>query len=752
MSALQENVTENKPDLHPEQLKQRYTGRDKVTGKARFAAEFHQPGMVYAHMVQSTIPAGKLVSVDQTAAEKAPGVLAVITPFNAPQLPKPAPKPPVRRHITTLQEKEIWYNGQPIAVVVARSLDQAMHAASLLTIKYDKTPAELDFKDRLSSARPPKQQGREPADTHRGDTAAALARSDSKIEAVYTTPVQNHNPMEPHATVASWNASKLTVWDSTQGISGDQATLARNFGIAIDDVEVICPYVGGGFGSKGSSWSHVTLCAMAAKVVGKPVQLALTRKQMFGPVGTRPRTHQTLKLGAAKDGTLLALQHDVIEHTSVMEDFVEPSAVQSRYLYASETNQTSHNLVDMNLGVCTFTRAPGEATGTVGLECAMDELAEELGMDPLALRLKNYAEKDPQKDRPWTAKHLRQAYAEAAGRFGWSRRNPKPGQVTEGDQLIGVGMATAVYGANRSEAHATVRLLPNGRGYAGSGTQDLGTGTYTIMAQTAAAALGLDPKQIDVKLGDSTLPKAPVSGGSQSAASVCPAVQAAAEQAMLKLAELAASDTASPLHGLPSEQIGFKDGRLFHKQSPGVGETYAALLTRNGKKPVEATASAEPSHDHEAFSAQSWGAVFAEVAVDKYTHMVQVRRIVATYDIGTLMNHTTGTSQLMGGIVWAVSTALHEDAHIDPVFGRTANENYAEYHIPVNADIGTVDVTTLGIPDTRFNPLGARGIGEIGITGAAAAVINAVYNATGKRIRDLPVTPDKIMQAKSSVA
>ncbi len=745
-------LQEEKDDVRQPQLDHRYEGVLKVTGKAKYAYEFEVPNPAYAVMVQSTIASGSLKAIDQTAAKGAPGVLAVITPFNAPELPKPKPQPPARRHITVLQEKDVWYNGQPIAVVVAETLDQARYAASLLKVTYNREPAKLDFKGRLNEGRPPKQQGREPADTKRGDVPSAMAAAAKKIDVTYMTPVQNHNPMEPHATIAQWVGDKLTLYNATQYIDGDRMTIARNLGIPTDNVHIMCPYTGGGFGSKGSMWSHAVLCAMSAKVVNRPVKLAVERNQMFGPVGTRPTTVQNIKLGATADGKLTAIQHDVIEHTSVMEDFLEPSAFQTRYLYDSKTNQTSHRLVETNLGVTTFQRAPGEATGTAAFESAMDELAYELKMDPLQLRLANYAEKDVEKDKPWTSKHLREAYGQAADRFGWSKRQATPGGMREGSKLIGYGMATAIYGANRSASQAVVRLLPNGRGYVGAATQDLGTGTYTIMAQTAADALGLAPTQIDVKLGDSTLPKAPVSGGSQTAASVCPAIPAAALQAMLKLSEMAVADAQSPLHGLVSADLDFKNGRLFSKKDPSRGETYAAILTRNGGQPVEGQGSAEPEQSHEAFTSQSWGAVFAEVAVDEHTHMVEVRRVVATYDIGTLMNRKTGINQLEGGIVWAVSMALHEEAHIDQPTGRTANENFAEYHVPVNADIGTLDVTCLNIADTKFSPLGARGIGEIGITGASAAVANAIFNATGKRIRSFPITVDKIMAATAVTA
>jgi xanthine dehydrogenase YagR molybdenum-binding subunit len=741
---LQEEET---PKVPQRQLNTRYDGRDKVTGKAKYSAEFPVKDVVYAYVVQSTVPKGTITAIDQTVASKASGVLTILTPFNAPKLPVASTAPPARRHITVLQEPDVFYNGQPIAVVVARSLPEAMHAATLLKITYAQQPPQLNFKGRLSEARPPKAQGREPAENKRGDIAASLANSTAIIDVTYTTPIQNHNPMEPHATLAWWEGDKLSVYDSTQYITGDRGTLARTFGIPVDSVHVQCPFVGGGFGSKGSTWSHVVLAAMASKVVGKPVKLALERNQMFGPVGSRPQTVQKIKLGATADGKLLAIQHDVIVHTSVMEDFMESSAGQSRFLYNSESNVTSHRMVEVNLGVGTFQRAPGEATGTAAFECALDELAYKLNIDPLQLRLINYAEKDISRDRPWTEKSLRQCYTQAAERFGWSKRNPKPGQLREGNKLIGYGMATATYGANRSAASAIVRILPSGRAFIGCGTQDLGTGAYTVLAQACAQGLGLDPTLIDVKLGDSTLPQAPVSGGSQSTASIGPAAFEAATQAKLKLFEVAINDTQSPLHGLKAADLDTHDGKVFAKADPTKSETFAAILQRAGNNPLEATASAQPGQDRTAYTSQSFGAVFVEVAVDIDTHMVQVRRVVGTYDIGTLINQKTGINQLEGGITWAVSFALHEEAMIDPIHGRTVNESLAEYHVPVNADIGTMDITVTNIPDTKFSPQGARGIGEIGITGTAAAIGNAIFHATGKRVRDYPITLDKIMQA-----
>jgi xanthine dehydrogenase YagR molybdenum-binding subunit len=733
------------------QLDHRYEGIAKVTGKAKYAADFSEPfsksDLAYAYIVQSTIPSGTIVSIDRVAADRAPGVIAILTPFNAPKLNPGPPQPPARRNLSLLQTADVYYNGQPVAVVVARSLNEAKAAAAMLKFKYAPKPAKVNFMENLDEARWPKNPGKEPAGNHRGDLQAAFSKSSAIVENTYITPIQHHNPMEPHATIAWWEGEKLNVYDATQYISGVRMSLAKTLNIPLDYVRVVNPVVGGGFGSKGSMWSHVPLCAIAAKVTGKPVKLVLEREQMFGPVGGRPSTANKIKLGASADGKLLAMQQDVVMNASVMEDFVEHSEGPTKNLYMSEANSVTAKVVEVNLGVSTFMRAPGEAPGTAVLEIAMDELAENLKMDPMQLRLVNYADKDPSHDRPWSSKHLRECYTQASERFGWSKRNVTPRSKIEGNALVGYGMATATYPANRSAAQAVVRMLSGGRMFVGSGTQDLGTGTYTIMAQQAAAGLGIDPKMVEVKLGDSTLPKAPVSGGSQSSASVLPAIQDATAQLKLKLADLAISDAGSPLHGLKTLDIDAKDGKLINKNNPSQSDSLVDLIARNGGNPVEAMGSAEPSESRDSMTSNSWGAVFAEVAVDRDTHMVKVRRVVATYDIGTLLNDKTGLNQLMGGITWGVSFALCEEAHIDPVYGRVVNESLAEYHVPVNADIGTLDVTVLNIPDVKFSPIGSRGIGEIGITGAAAAVANAIYNATGKRIRDYPITPDKIMTA-----
>jgi xanthine dehydrogenase YagR molybdenum-binding subunit len=522
-------------------------------------------------------------------------------------------------------------------------------------------------------------------------------------------------------------------------------TLAHALGIPEENVHTLCPYTGGGFGCKGSTWSHVVLAAMAAKVVQRPVKIVLAREQMFGPVGGRPQTHQHIVLGARRDGKLVALRHHVYTHTSVFEDYTEPSSAVSRMLYACPAIDTSQRLVLLNVGTPTFQRAPGESTGTFALEIAMDELAYKLKMDPIELRLKNYAEKDPTSNKPFSSKHLRECYVKGAEGFGWSKRRPDPRSMREGRELIGYGVATATYPANRSTASAYVQLEPSGRVTVLCGSQDLGTGTYTIMAQTAAATLKMPIDLIDARLGDSKMPKSPVSGGSQTAASVAPAVQAAAKQAQLTLLTTIVDDSSSPLPGLDPQNLDFQNGRIIRKGEPNSGETFIAYLARNGKKPVGAAGSAKPDQDTKQYSTHSWGAVFAEVAVDESLGMPHVRRVHAVYDVGILFNEKLGHSRLIGGIVWGVSLALHESSHLDQRFGRIVNSNLAEYHVPVNADIGRIEVSALNIGDTKFDPLGGRGIGEIGITGAGAAVANAIFHATGKRIRSAPITPDLLI-------
>jgi xanthine dehydrogenase YagR molybdenum-binding subunit len=727
----------------------RTDGWAKVSGAARYSAEHPVPGLAHAVLVTSTIPSGRVTRIDAAGASEVPGLLLVMTHENVMELP-PETKagklsPPIGRLLSLLQDDAIHYNNQPIAVVVADTLEHARDAAARLRVDYQSAPAVLDFELAKEFVHAPdKVLGEEP-DTRRGSLHSGLLSGSARLDQVYTTPFESHNPLEPHATIAAWDGDRLTLYDSTQYIKGVQTIVAEVLGIAPDKLTVLCPFTGGGFGCKGSVWSHVVLAAMAARQAGRPVKLVLDRNQMFGPVGMRPVTEQRMQLAAMSDGRLTASSHDVVAYTSMIEDWIESSALVTRMMYESPAQETSHRLARMNLGTPTFMRAPGEATGTFALEAAMDELACELGIDPVQLRLQNYTERDPDKQLPWSSKSLRQCYQIGAERFGWSRRNPQPRSMRDGGQLVGWGMATATYPMRRSAASATALMLPDGRAVARSATQDLGTGTYTVMTQVVAEALGAPVGQVAFELGDSRLPPAPVSGGSMTVASVASAVQAAGKALRLKLIGIASADQRSPLFGALPDDVGAEDGWLYLRSDPARREPMGEVVARHGQGAVEASADAAPGDEKKKYSMHSFGAVFVEVHVDEDLGRIRVPRVVGAYGVGRLMNRKTGHSQLMGGIVWGLGMALFEETLIDQRNGRAVNGNLAEYHVPVNADIGTIDVQVVDEDDPHINPLGAKGIGEIGITGVPAAVANAVYHATGRRVRDLPITLDKLL-------
>jgi xanthine dehydrogenase YagR molybdenum-binding subunit len=720
----------------------------KVSGAAPYTAEHQVGGLTHAVLVTSTIPSGRVLHVDDSAAREVPGLLLVMTPQNAMRLPKENKdgklQPPVGRRLTLLQEDEVYYNNQPIAVVVADTLEHAREAAARLRVEYEHKEAVLDFEQAKQSVHPPEKVLTEKTDTKRGDLADGLLAASHRVDATYTTPIEHHNPLETHATIAEWNGDRLTIHESTQYMKGVQRIVSAIFGIPAENVTAICPYTGGGFGSKGSIWSHAPLTAMAAKMLGRPVKLSLDRNQMFGPVGQRPNTEQRFRLGAMNDGQLTASSHDTIAYTSMIEDWIEPTALMTRMMYESPNQDTSHRLACMNLGTPTFMRAPGEATGSFALESAMDELAVELQMDPLALRLKNYTERDPGKDLPWSSKSLRQCYEIGAERFGWKDRDPQPRSMKRGNKLVGWGMATATYPTNRSAGECSATLHADGSAVFRSATQDLGTGTYTVMTQIAADAIGLKVEQVRFELGNSQMPESPVSGGSTTVASVGPAVQAAGHALRLKLAGIALADEASPLFGVTADQIGVENGELYLLDEPSRREAMATIVARHGA-PVEVTAKTEPGIEAKKYSMHSFGAVFVEVTVDEDLGEIRVPRVVGVYGVGKLMNMKTGYSQLMGGIVWGISLALFEETLIDGRNGRAVNGNLAEYHVPTNADIQDIDVQIVDEDDPHVNPLGAKGIGEIGITGVGAAIANAVYHATGRRVRELPITLDKVM-------
>ena len=734
----------------------RTDGRLKVTGGARYSAEINLPGLVYGVIISSTVSKGTVVSMDTAAAEKAPGVLAVLTPFNMPKLPKqPEPKGGVRsssRKISLLQDATVHYELQPVGVVVADTLERARHGVSLVQVKYDEQPPVAGMVTHLEDAYAPKQVGGshpEATDTAEKDANAMFAGSHTKFAQVYQTPIENHNAMEPHATIAWWtDPQHLTLFDASQGVFSCRKRVAELFQVPQENVRVVCHYVGGGFGSKGPVWSHTMLAAMCARQVGKPVRIELTRREVFNNTGSRPHTYQTLTFGAGEDGKLSALRHDSINNVSDFDEFTESAATTSRMLYASDRIETSHRLVRLNVGTPSYMRAPGEASGMFALESAMDELAYELKMDPIELRLKNYAETDQEEKKPFSSKSLRQCYEEGAKAFGWDKRkaSPEPRSVRDGRWLVGYGMATATYPTHRSACHALARIHADGTALVQAGTQDLGTGTWTVMTQVAAATLGLPLDKVRFELGDTLLPETPVSGGSQTAASAGSAVQAVCQQALAQLVQRAIADEKSPLHGAAEADVIGADGRLSLKADPAKGETYAALLTRT-RQPLEVKTDAKPSDEMKKFSTHSFGAQFAEVRVNEDTGEVRVARWVGAFGVGNRLNEKTATSQLKGGIIFGIGMALMEHTVVDDRDAKIVNPNLAEYHVPVNADVPHIDVIFVDEHDDIINPLGVKGAGEIGIVGTPAAIANAVYHATGIRVRELPITPDTLLKA-----
>ncbi len=716
----------------------------KVRGAARYAAEFEQPGMLHVGLLKSGVAKGRVTGFD--VPPDLPGVVAVITPFNAGRLHvEPANFQSVKYPL--LQDDTVRYAGQTIGLVVATTIENVQGAMMRIRPRVAADGGAVrDMDAALGAAIVPRhfRGGQVPPDSSRGEPDSAFSRAPVRIDSVYATPPEFHNPMEPHATVASWSGGTLTVWTATQGVSGVQSTLAGFFQLPHDRVRVICPYVGGGFGSKGNAWAPITLAALAARQVGRPVRIELTREDMYTSNGYRPETHQRLRLAAARDGTLLSLRHDAVTQTSeeAVGEFAEPAALSSRMLYSCANVATTHRLVETNYGLPTYMRAPGETPGVYALECAMDELAVALAIDPVALRLKNYADTDENEGKPFSSKHLRECYARGAALFGWEKRNPAPGSMRDGHVLIGWGMATATYPANRLPASARVRAFPDGSVVVQSGTQDIGTGTYTIMTQVAAATLGVRLDAVRAELGDTDFPHAPVSGGSMTAASVMPAVQMAAASLRARLVGLAISKAGPAWHGTAPDAVSISDGIV---RAPHGTVGIADLVRASGQPFLEGEAGAKPGGAFDQRSRHSFGAQFAEVRVDPDFGTVRVSRIVGVFDIGRILNAQTGRSQLLGGIVFGIGQALTEAAIPDLATGLYVNGNISDYLVPVNADVPELTVETIQFPDQAVDPLGARGMGELPIVGVAAAIANAVHHATGKRIRHLPIRVEDII-------
>ena len=725
----------------------RKDGRQKVTGAATYAAEFAVPSVVHAVLVQSTIASGQITGFELGTAQGMPGVLAIITPDNALPLKKQSGSEQTIA-APTLQNGDIVYNGQHVAVVVADTLERAQAAAAAVKLHYKEGEAQTTMAGALDQAYVPKnfRNGQRPPDSARGNAQAAFDAAPLRFEATYTTPVEHHNPMEPHATIAAWDGDRLTLWTATQGIGGAQETLAGLFGIDKANVRILSPFVGGGFGSKGSTWPPATLAAMAAKVVNRPVKLVLSRQQMYTSNGFRPATVQKLAFGVAADGTLQSIRHDGISQMSqpVLGEFVEPVALATEMLYACPNVAITHRIVAVNQSLPTYMRAPGEASGVFALESALDEVAAELKIDPIALRLKNYAETDPGEDLPFSSKRLRECYSQGAASFGWDRRTPEPRSMRDGRYLVGMGMATATYPINQSAASVRVRLLANGDAVLQSGTQDIGTGTYTVMAQLAADELGLPIERVRFELGDSRFPPAPVSGGSQTAASVGSAVLAACRQARDHAIAMAVSDAG--WQGANPADYALKDGAVVGPQGR---VTVGEMLARRNVENVEFVGDAKgppKEKGKKTHSLHSFGAQFAEVRVDPMLGEIRLSRLVGVFDAGRVLNAKTAHSQLIGGMTFGVGMALLEETLVDESTGRIVNANISEYLLPVNADIPVISAALLeGGDDQNANPVGLKGVGELPMVGMAAAIANAVYHATGVRVRDLPIRLEDVL-------
>ncbi|WOH80075.1 xanthine dehydrogenase family protein molybdopterin-binding subunit [Bradyrhizobium sp. BEA-2-5] len=726
----------------------RTDGTLKVTGKARYAADNHPPGMVYAVIATNCIARGRVTALDVAAAKRHPGVIDVMTPAHKPELAEDpdAKGNPFAFRMELLQSDEVRYANQAIAVVIAETLEAATEGAALLSPRYQVEIARVGL-DAGEAYAPPVVGIGNPAEVHHGDIDAGLAAASKRIDATYETPPQYHNAMEPHAIVASWDGDSLFLDTPSQGMAMAQMRIGGLFGIPPDKIHIRSPFLGGGFGSKGLMAGPQVLGIMAAKLVGKPVKLVLRREQMYGPVGHRPQTRQRIRIGTGDDGLLTALDHEARVTTSSFDDFYEPAADASHTLYAAPAIRTSHDAVRVNTGTPLFMRAPGEATGSIALESAIDEMAWACGMDPLAFRLKNYAEIEPITGKPFSSKALRQCYAKAAERFGWAGRPLQPRQMRDdAGLLVGWGMGTATFPALMFQAEARAAIRRDGSGVMEIGAHDMGQGAWTALAQIAADALALDLEQISFLSGTSDLPDAGIAGGSAHTATAGAAIHSAGAAVIARLADLATNDERSPLFGAGNAGVMARAGRLYRRDDDTRSEGYAEILARAGVAEVEATGTgaADPAAQSQ-YAMHAHGAVFAEVKVDPDLGQIRVTRMVGAFAAGRIVNPRMVQSQLFGGMIWGMSFALHEEAVMDKRSGRILNANLAEYHVPVNADVPPLDVITVEEHDPHVNALGIKGVGEIGITGSAGAVANAVWHATGIRVRNFPIKIEEVV-------
>ena len=722
----------------------RVDGRAKVTGAAKYAGEYNAAGLAHAYVVASTIPRGRIARIDASEALRVEGVLDVLTHLNRPPMPdndgayKDDVAPETGSPFRPLYDDKVMFSGQPIALVIAEEWEIAHFAASLIHIDYE---AEAHLTDLYA------QRGHafvvEKPEKARGDAAKAYASADVRHEAEYFIPVEHHNPMELYATTVTWDGGgKLTVYDKTQGVQNVQRYLCGVFSMKPDELRVMSPFVGGGFGSGLRPQYQAVLAVLGAKALKRSVRLVLTRAQMYA-LGYRPASIERLSLGANAGGTLEAFTHETIAVTSQFEDFSRNDTGWGNLLYKSPNATFVHKLARLDLPTSCDMRAPGAATGVYALECAMDELAVALKLDPMELRLRCYSDRDQTGNTPYTSKQLRECYRQGAEAFGWDKRSPEPRSMRDGTDLVGWGMATGVWEALQMPAAVRIVLTANGHAEVASAASDIGTGTYTIMAQVAADMLGLPLDNISIKLGDSTLPQCPVEGGSWIAATVANAIVTTAAAVREELLRLAQNMKDSPLAGAKPQDVTLADGKIVSKKDASRAVSITDAM-RDGNVDRITQEKDNSFEDISAYAHNTHSAIFAEVKVDEQLGVIRVTRVVNAVAAGRILNLKTAHSQIMGGVVWGIGMALHEETLYDHHFGRVMNANIAEYHVPVNADVHDIKVIFVDEPDDIINPLGIKGLGEIGIVGVAAAIANAIYHATGKRVRDLPITLDKL--------
>lgn len=729
----------------------RVDGRAKVTGAAKYAADFNEPGQLHAVVVSATIGLGRIVGIDEKAISALPGVVSVISHLNAPRLPyrpyKGAIDPGAGERLHVLQDDQVRFFGQPVAIVVAISLEQAERAAAALPVRYAPKSPVVDQSNPLARIVEPDDRGRVQADKARGDADKAFAAADVKVDVDYDLARENHNPMEPHATTAAWDGDRLTLWSKSQFVVNEQAEIAAVFGIPIEHVTVICPFVGGAFGTSLRTWPHVTLAALAARMVGRRVKLVLTRKQMFYSTGYRPHTRQRIAIGATRAGKITSIIHEGVGETSRYEQFVEALTSATGFMVSCPNVRIKYRLAPLDVSTPTYMRGPGEATGIHALDCSIDELSYELGIDPVELRRLNEPAIDEGEGKPFSSRSLIQCFERGAERFGWTRRTPTPRSMRDGRLLVGWGVASATYPVLHAPAQARVRLLPGGSAEVEAAASDMGPGTYTSISQIAADALGMPMESIRFRLGRSDYPPTPPHGGSMTLASVGSAVHAACMEVLRLAVDRATAVPGSYFFGAQSGDLEWKNGRLHRKGLSDSGWTLDDILAV-GNAPVEATAAAQ--RDPEAgrsFSMHAFGAVFVEITVDPDVGLIRVRRVVGAYAAGRIVNPSLAHSQCVGGIVGGIGMALMERTAIDPRDGRVVNAHLADYLIPVNLDIPEIDVILLDEHDPHVNVLGVKGLGEISLVGMAPAIANAVFHATGKRVRHLPIRIEDMLEA-----